>query len=94
MEGRKLSYEVVDMSGVNVILNSHDVSEYLKISCSGLEARCDSYSFESVRCTFQVDEGCWYYEAVIVSPGVMQIGWATKNSHFLNLVSNVEDINK
>ncbi|KAL0852252.1 hypothetical protein ABMA28_000465 [Loxostege sticticalis] len=85
VEGRKLSYEVVDMTGINVILNSHDVSEYLKISCNGLEARCDSYSFESVRCTFQVDEGCWYYESVIITPGVMQIGWATKNSHFLNL---------
>ncbi|XP_048005113.1 RING finger and SPRY domain-containing protein 1 [Leguminivora glycinivorella] len=84
IEGRKLSYEVVDMSSINVILNSQDVSEYLKISCDGLEARCDSYSFESVRCTFQVDEGCWYYESVIVTPGVMQIGWATKNSHFLN----------
>ncbi|CAG4929895.1 unnamed protein product [Parnassius apollo] len=84
IEGRKLSYELVDMSGINVILNSQDVSEYLKISCNGLEARCDSYSFESVRCTFQVNHGCWYYESIIITPGVMQIGWATKNSHFLN----------
>ncbi|XP_026760515.1 RING finger and SPRY domain-containing protein 1-like [Galleria mellonella] len=84
IDDRKLSYELVDMTGINVILNSHDVSEYLKISCNGLEARCDSNSFESVRCTFQVDDGCWYYESVIITPGVMQIGWATKNSHFLN----------
>ncbi|CAH0716467.1 unnamed protein product, partial [Brenthis ino] len=84
VDGRKLSYETVDMTGINALLNSHDVSEYLQISCNGLEARCDSYSFESVRCTFQVDEGCWYYESIIVTPGVMQIGWATKNSHFLN----------
>ncbi|CAH2985308.1 unnamed protein product [Chilo suppressalis] len=84
VEGRKLSYEVVDMSGINVILNTRDASEYLKISATGLEARCDSYSFESVRCTFQVDDGCWYYESLIITPGVMQIGWATKNSHFLN----------
>lgn len=82
-----MSYEVVDMTDINALLNSHDVSEYLQISCNGLEARCDSYSFESVRCTFQVDEGCWYYESIIVTPGVMQIGWATKNSHFLNDVS-------
>lgn len=54
VEGRKLSYEQVDMTGINVILNCRDVSEYLKISCDGLEARADSYSFESVRCTFQV----------------------------------------
>ncbi|XP_047543649.1 RING finger and SPRY domain-containing protein 1-like [Vanessa atalanta] len=84
VEGRKLSYETVDMSGINALLNCHDVSEYLQISSNGLEARCDSYSFESVRCTFQVDSGCWYYESIIITSGVMQIGWATKNSHFLN----------
>lgn len=87
VEGRKLSYEIVDMSGINALLNCHDVSEYLQISSNGLEARCDSYSFESVRCTFQVDSGCWYYECIIITSGVMQIGWATKNSHFLNDVS-------
>lgn len=32
-----LSYEGVDLSKVNVILNSNDVSEYLKIAPSGLE---------------------------------------------------------
>lgn len=81
---RVLSYKTVDMSSVNAILNSNDVSEYLKIAPSGIEARCDASSFESVRCTFQVDSGCWYYEVLIITPGVMQIGWATKNSKFLN----------
>jgi hypothetical protein len=51
------------------------------------QARCDAYSFESVRCTFQVDSGVWYYETEIITPGVMQIGWATKDSTFLNHVS-------
>lgn len=69
------------------MLNTSDVSEYLKISPDGLEARCDAYSFESVRCTAQVDSGVWYYEVLIVTPGVMQIGWATKDSSFLNHVS-------
>uniref|UniRef100_A0A2A4JLR4 RING finger and SPRY domain-containing protein 1 n=1 Tax=Heliothis virescens TaxID=7102 RepID=A0A2A4JLR4_HELVI len=82
--GRPLSYETVDMSNINAIMNSQDVSEYLKISCDGLEARCDSYSFESVRCTFPVNYGVWYYECTIITPGVMQIGWATKSSHFRN----------
>ena len=50
------------------------------------QARCDASSFESVRCTFQVDEGVWYYEATIITAGVMQIGWATKDSKFLNHV--------
>ncbi len=105
----------MDNSGINVILNSYDVSEYLKIAPNGLEviirkrilitknimhfakfykhfamlqqARCDASSFESVRSTFQVDSGKWYYEVTIVTEGVMQIGWATKASKFLNHVS-------
>lgn len=88
VEGRKFSYECVDTTGINVMLNTKDVSEYLKISPDGLEARCDAYSFESVRCTFQVDSGIWYYEVHIITSGVMQIGWATKDSIFLNHVRN------
>lgn len=93
------------------MLNSNDVSEYLKISPTGLEvglnhdqlrhfymkssdrnvhsppqARCDASSFESVRCTFCVDSGVWYYEVTVITSGVMQIGWATKDSKFLNHV--------
>lgn len=37
MEGRKYSHDSVDMSGINVMLNTKDVSEYLKISPNGLE---------------------------------------------------------
>ncbi|UYV84387.1 RSPRY1 [Cordylochernes scorpioides] len=48
------------------------------------QARCDASSFESVRCTFQVMEGIYYYEVTLITSGVMQIGWATKNSKFLN----------
>ncbi|KAL7297681.1 hypothetical protein TKK_0009347 [Trichogramma kaykai] len=84
IEGRDYSHNTVDLTGINVMLNTKDVSEYLKISPNGLEARCDAYSFESVRCTFQVDEGVWYYETLIITSGVMQIGWATKDSTFLN----------
>lgn len=50
------------------------------------QARCDASSFESVRCTFQVDSGIWYYEVTLLTDGVMQIGWATKSSSFLNHV--------
>lgn len=87
IESRKYSHDTVDLTGINVMLNAKDVSEYLKISPNGLEARCDAYSFESVRCTFQVDSGVWYYETLIMTTGVMQIGWATKNSNFLNHVN-------
>ena len=37
VEGRIFSYKCVDMSGINVMLNTKDVSEYLKISPDGLE---------------------------------------------------------
>lgn len=80
------------MSPYNVILNANDVSEYLKISPTGLEARSDASSFESVRCTTQVGQGAWYYEATIVTTGIMQIGWAAKQSKFLNHVSSIQSI--
>lgn len=74
----------MNVDQIHAMLNVRDVSEYLKISPDGIEARCDEYTFESVRCTCQVDKGRWYYEALIVTPGVMQIGWATKKSRFLS----------
>ncbi|XP_053210577.1 RING finger and SPRY domain-containing protein 1-like isoform X2 [Panonychus citri] len=83
-DDRPFAYENIDRKNLNVLLNSKDTSEYLKISPNGLIARCDSASFESVRCTFQADEGVWYYEVTLVTSGVMQIGFATKNSRFLN----------
>ncbi|MCL4135087.1 UNVERIFIED_CONTAM: hypothetical protein GTU68_056058 [Idotea baltica] len=81
---RTYSYEDIDTTNLNAMLNTNDVTEYLKISPDGLQARCDASSFESVRCTFQVDDGAWYFEASVVTAGVMQIGWATKDSKFLN----------
>uniref|UniRef100_A0A8D3D102 Ring finger and SPRY domain containing 1 n=1 Tax=Scophthalmus maximus TaxID=52904 RepID=A0A8D3D102_SCOMX len=83
-DGRQFTYEKVNLTNINAMLNSNDVSEYLKISPTGLEARCDASSFESVRCTFCVYSGVWYYEVTVVTSGVMQIGWATKDSKFLN----------
>ena len=83
-DDRQLTYETIDRSDLNAVLNTNDVSEYLKISPDGLTARCDAFSFESVRCTFEVVEGIWYYEVTLVTSGVMQIGWATKESKFMN----------
>lgn len=52
------------------MLNTKDVSEYLKISADGLEARCDSYSFESVRSTHAVTTGACYYEVLVITQGI------------------------
>ena len=38
-DGRQFTYEKVNLSNINAMLNSNDVSEYLKISPSGLEVR-------------------------------------------------------
>ncbi|CAF1336361.1 unnamed protein product [Rotaria sp. Silwood1] len=84
LDYRRPSYEIIDHRYINVMLNDKDVSEYLKIGPDGLEARSDTVSFESVRCTFHVNSGVWYYEVLIVTDGVMQIGWATKQSKFMN----------
>jgi hypothetical protein len=69
---------------VNAILNNEDTSENLKISADGKEARNDTLSFESVRSTCQVDSGVWFYEVTLLTRGIMQIGFASKSSFFLN----------
>lgn len=45
MEGRKYSHDTVDMTGINVMLNTKDVSEYLKISPNGLEVLALEFFF-------------------------------------------------
>ena len=84
LDHRRPTYETLDYRSINVMLNDKDVSEYLKIAPDGLEARSDTVSFESVRCTYPVSAGVWYYEVLIITEGVMQIGWASKQSRFMN----------
>lgn len=83
-DNRSYSYENLDRDNLNVMLNSKDASENLKISPDGLTARNDTSRFESVRCTFAITSGVYYYEVLLITPGVMQIGFATKQSKFLN----------
>lgn len=83
-DNRSYTYETIDKDNLNVMLNSKDASENLKISADGLTARNDTSRFESVRCTFAITSGIYYYEVLLITPGVMQIGFATKQSKFLN----------
>lgn len=83
-DSRSYTYETIDRDNLNVMLNAKDASENLKISADGLTARNDTSRFESVRSTFPVTSGIYYYEVLLVTPGVMQIGFATKQSKFLN----------
>ncbi|RDD47432.1 RING finger and SPRY domain-containing protein 1 [Trichoplax sp. H2] len=84
IDGRPFSFEICDTSKVNVMLNSGDANGHFKISSDGLKARCDSVLFESVRSTYCLYSGVWFYEVTVLTEGVMQIGWATKDSKFLN----------
>lgn len=47
-EGRQFTYEKVNLTNINAMLNSNDVSEYLKISPTGLEV---SVCMQTVRIT-------------------------------------------
>ncbi|UXI19010.1 60S ribosomal protein L3 [Sarcoptes scabiei] len=82
--GRKLSYKKVDYSNLNAILNVNDKTEFLKLSPNGLSARCDTFTFECVRCNYPISEGVYFYEVILLTSGIMQIGWATKLTQFKN----------
>jgi hypothetical protein len=76
-------YGKINKANINTTLTASAKSKYLKIGPSGLEVRSDGPWFETAKSRVLVDEGSWYYEVTIVTGGLMQIGWATKQSTFL-----------
>ena len=48
VENRQFTYETVNLSDVNAMLNCNDVSEYLKISANGLEVSFPAILFYSM----------------------------------------------
>ncbi|KAI8372067.1 hypothetical protein EDC96DRAFT_477717 [Choanephora cucurbitarum] len=71
-----------DLSHLKVIMNPFDSTSHLKIGGNGLELRNDRPHFESVRATACVKREKWYYETLLLSNGIMQIGWATSRCRF------------
>ncbi|XP_066278423.1 uncharacterized protein [Branchiostoma lanceolatum] len=72
-----------------VVLNPADCTSALMLSSNLLEARNDSWTFESIRATQPVNRpwentqpSGWYYEIELKSCGIIQIGWATKDCEF------------
>ncbi|CAO0796302.1 unnamed protein product [Mucor circinelloides] len=58
-----------------------DPNSHCKLSMDRLEVRNDTFFFESVRATTGIPTkkgGKWYYEVVLLTDGIMQIGWGTK----------------
>ncbi|KAI9266256.1 concanavalin A-like lectin/glucanase domain-containing protein [Helicostylum pulchrum] len=66
-----------------VFLNPKDCTSHCKLSENCLEIRNDTFYLESARATASVDSGVWYYEVLLLTNGVMQIGWGTKKCVFL-----------
>eukprot|EP00041_Stephanoeca_diplocostata_P021659 m.507657 g.507657 ORF g.507657 m.507657 type:complete len:651 (+) comp21881_c0_seq11:231-2183(+) len=78
-EGRKYAVERTDLTDVNAMLDVKDATDHLKLAPHGLEARNDALTFESVRATcFATGSGVWYYEVMLFTAGIMQIGWANE----------------
>jgi hypothetical protein len=47
-----------------------------------MQLRNDRPHFESIRATSSVKTGKWYYETLLLSSGIMQLGWATSRCRF------------
>ncbi|KAG1045687.1 hypothetical protein G6F43_011236 [Rhizopus delemar] len=71
-----------DLKRLRIILNPYDATSGMKLTNNGLELRNDRNHFESVRATACVKRGKWYYEAQLLSHGIIQIGWATSRCRF------------
>ncbi|GAA5810953.1 hypothetical protein MFLAVUS_004381 [Mucor flavus] len=81
IDGKKITCPW-DLSNLNVIMNPFDSTPHLKIGGNGLELRNDRPHFESIRATACVKREKWYYETLLLSNGIMQIGWATSRCRF------------
>lgn len=47
-----------------------------------MQLRNDRPHFESIRATTGVKTGKWYYETLLLTNGIMQLGWATHRCRF------------
>ena len=54
-----------------------------KFDLSSLELRNDAFSLESARGNTSVKSGVWYYEVLLLTDGVIQVGWGTSKCLFL-----------
>ncbi|KAI9255101.1 hypothetical protein BDA99DRAFT_467298 [Phascolomyces articulosus] len=71
-----------DLSHLKAIMNVFDATAHWKLGGNGLELRNDRPHFESIRATASVKQGKWYYETMLLTNGIMQLGWATSRCRF------------
>lgn len=74
------------LDNINAMLSWKDSTKFLKLAGDGLEARNDEMTFESARSTMSVTGGKWFYEVTVLTGGIMQIGWATRDCEYLSEV--------
>ncbi|KAJ9067997.1 hypothetical protein DSO57_1033214 [Entomophthora muscae] len=67
---------------VNCTINWQMSSSFWKFSEDLTEVRNDRIGFASAKGTTCITDGQWYYEVELVTGGIMQLGWSTKNAHF------------
>ncbi|RIB17898.1 concanavalin A-like lectin/glucanase domain-containing protein [Gigaspora rosea] len=72
----------INHNNINVMMNPLDATAHWKLSPNGLEIRNDNFAFESIRATAGVTSGKWFYEVLLLTNGIMQIGYATKRCTF------------
>ncbi|CAO3607562.1 unnamed protein product [Mucor hiemalis] len=66
-----------------VQLNREDCTSHCKLSSNCLDMRNDTFFLESARGNTCVETGVWYYEVLLLTDGVIQIGWGTSKCLFL-----------
>ncbi|KAI8150032.1 hypothetical protein BJV82DRAFT_528754 [Fennellomyces sp. T-0311] len=71
-----------DLTHLKAIMNIFDATAHWKLGGNGLELRNDRPHFESIRATACVKKGKWYYETLLLTNGIMQLGWATNRCRF------------
>lgn len=71
-----------DLTHLHAIMNIFDGTANWKIGGNGLELRNDRPHFESMRASACVWKGKWYYETLLLTSGIMQLGWATIRCRF------------
>ncbi|ELR20314.1 SPRY domain containing protein [Acanthamoeba castellanii str. Neff] len=97
-DGDELDFHEMDLEsrmppGKQVTLSFADRTNFIKLSADCYEVRNDSASFGSIRANCYVsavdrngrgyrEGGRWYYEVTLRTGGIMQVGWATKDSVF------------
>ncbi|KAI9291458.1 SPRY-domain-containing protein [Neoconidiobolus thromboides FSU 785] len=69
-------------SGINCALDWCSSSSFIKFSEDLSQCRNDRIGFATTLGTTCITDGKWYFEVLLLSGGIMQVGWATQAAKF------------